>query len=202
MYRIFVILLLLFKGNLAFGQEWSPIDSIRLSSKNKPTILIGGDKRNSFVTGVPVRILGFRGGFDYGKFALLGAIYSATAEKVIQAGKINSYDYLIFSGIGEYHWYKTHRFRIYQTIQAGIGVVDMKEYNEKKGKEEFSSKMVLPIETGVSGNVRVLKYFGLTAGIGVRVSLTSGTYYSAPYYTYGVMVFTKDLFEDIKKAFN
>ncbi len=202
MYRFLVILLVFIQSNFAFGQEWSPRDSIRLSLKNKPTILIGGDKRNSVVTGVPVRILGFRGGVDYGKFALLGAIYSATAEKVIQPGKVNSYDYLIFSGIGEYHWYKTHRFRIYQTIQAGFGVVDLKEYNEKKGKEEFSSKMVLPVETGVSGNIRVLKYFGLTAGIGVRVSLTPGTYYSAPYYTYGVMVFTKDLFKDLKNVFN
>ena len=201
MYRFLVIFLLLLKGQTLFGQSWSPKDSIRLSSKNKPNILIGGDKRNSFVTGVPVRILGFRGGLDYGKYALLGAIYTASADKLIKIDHVNTYDYLIFSGIGEYHWYKTHRFRIFQTIQAGIGIVDMKEYDEKLDKTILSTKMVIPLETGVSGNIRVLKYFGLTAGIGVRVSLTSGTYYSAPYYTYGVMVFTKDLVKDIKKAF-
>jgi hypothetical protein len=201
MYRFLVVILLIFKSAILFGQEWSPQDSIRLSLKNKPHILIGGDQRNSFVTGMPVRIFGLRGGLDYGKFALLGAIYSANAEKTIKQGISNSYDYLIFSGIGEYHWYKTHRFKISQTIQLGIGVVDLKEYDEKLGKNVLSTKMVIPVETGISGNLRVLKYFGLTAGIGVRVSLTPGTYYSAPYYTYGLMVFTKDLIKDLKKAF-
>jgi hypothetical protein len=184
---------------MAKAQTWSPLDSIKLSFKNKPHILLGLDRRNSYVVGMPVNVFGVRVGYDYGKIALLGAFYSASTTK---EGTENTYDYLILGAICEYHWYKTHRFRIYQTIQAGIGVVDMKEYNEKIGKDEFSSKMVLPLETGVSGNVRVLKYFGLTAGIGVRVSLTPGTYYSAPYYTYGVMVFTKDLFKDLKKAFN
>lgn len=202
MYRFVVVIFLIFKSAILFGQEWSPKDSIRLSLKNKPHILIGGDQRNSFVTGIPVRIFGLRGGLDYGKFSLLGAIYSANAEKIIKQGVSNSYDYLIFSGIGEYHWYNTHRFKISQTIQLGIGVVDLKEYDDQLGKNVLSTKMVIPVETGVSGNLRVLKYFGLTAGIGVRVSLTPGTYYSAPYYTYGLMVFTKDLIHDIKKAFN
>ena len=199
MRRIIVFFLILFCNQMAKAQTWSPLDSIKLSFKNKPHILLGLDRRNSYVVGMPVNVFGVRVGYDYGKIALLGAFYSASTTK---EGTENTYDYLILGAICEYHWYKTHRFRIYQTIQAGIGVVDMKEYNEKIGKDEFSSKMVLPLETGVSGNVRVLKYFGLTAGIGVRVSLTPGTYYSAPYYTYGVMVFTKDLFKDLKKAFN
>lgn len=201
MYRFLVISILLLNSNFVFSQDWSPLDSIRLSFKNKPSVLLGGDQRNSFVTGVPVKIIGLRAGLDYGKFAILGAVYSANAEKEIKKGFVNTYDYLIISGIGEYHWYKNYRFRIYQTIQAGIGVVDIKEYDEKIGKDVFSSRMVVPLETGVSGNLRFLKYFGLTAGIGVRMSLTPGTYYSAPYYTYGVMVFTKDLIKDIKKAF-
>lgn len=200
MSRILVTLLF-FMSSSGFAQSWSPIDSIKLSYKNKPSLILGGDQRNSFVTGVPVKILGFKAGADYGKFALLGAIYSASAEKYYGQNFYNTYDYLIFSGIGEYHWYKTHRFRLYQTIQIGVGVVDLKEYNGNSSKPDISTKMVLPVESGVSGNLRILKYFGLTAGIGVRVSLTPGTYYSAPYYTYGAMVFTKDLIKDIKKAF-
>jgi len=200
MSRILVIILFFLSGSV-LAQTWSPKDSIKLSFKNKPSFILGGDRRNSFVTGVPVKILGFKAGADYGKFALLGAIYTASAEKFYSQNNYNSYDYLIFSGIGEYHWYKTHRFRLYQTVQLGVGVVDLKEYKANSDKPEISTKMVLPVESGVSGNLRVLKYFGLTAGIGVRVSLTPGTYYSAPYYTYGLMVFTKDLIKDIKEAF-
>lgn len=200
MLRILVLLALTMMSKIQ-AQTWSPIDSIKLSFKNKPSFILGGDQRNSFVTGVPVKILGFRGGMDYGKFALLGAVYFASAEKTIKPNYVNTYDYLIFSGIGEYHWYKTHRFRLYQTVQLGVGVVDLKEYREQKDRYDISSKMVIPLETGVSGNLRVLKYFGINAGIGVRVSLTPGTYYSAPYYNYGLMVFTKDLIRDIKKLF-
>lgn len=200
MSRIFILIALLVVPKIK-AQTWSPIDSIKLSYKNKSSIILGGDMRNSFVTGVPVKILGLRGGLDYGKFALLGAVYFASAEKSIKPNYVNTYDFLIFSGIGEYHWYKTHRFRLYQTIQMGVGIVDLKEYREPKDRFEFSSKMVIPVETGVSGNLRVLKYFGINAGIGVRVSLTPGTYYSAPYYNYGLMVFTKDLIRDLKKYF-
>ncbi len=193
-----LVVLMLLSSNVK-AQNWSPKDSIQLSFKNKPAFILGGDQRNSFVTGVPVKILGFRGGLDYGKFALLGAVYYADATKEIAPGKENRYEYLIFSGIGEYHWYKTHRFRLYQTVQTGIGVVDLSEFPENSTKPIFSSKMVIPVETGISGNLRVLKYLGINAGIGVRVSLTPGTYYSAPYYNYGLMVFTKDLIQDVKK---
>jgi hypothetical protein len=199
MSRIFVLLALIFVPKIQ-AQSWSPIDSIKLSYQNKPSFILGGDMRNSFVTGVPVKIFGIRGGLDYGKFAVLGAIYSASADKFIKTNIYNKYDFLIFSAIGEYHWYKTYRFRLYQTVQTGIGVVDINEFDEKLNKSVLSTKMVIPLETGVSGNLRVLKYFGLTAGIGVRVSLTPGTYYSAPYYTYGLMVFTKDLINDVKKV--
>ncbi len=199
MSRIFVLLALIFVPKIQ-AQSWSPIDSIKLSYQNKPSFILGGDMRNSFVTGVPVKIFGIRGGLDYGKFAVLGAIYSASADKFIKTNIYNKYDFLIFSAIGEYHWYKTYRFRLYQTVQTGIGVVDINEFDEKLNKSVLSTKMVIPLETGVSGNLSVLKYFGLTAGIGVLVSLTPGTYYSAPYYTYGLMVFTKDLINDVKKV--
>ncbi len=197
--RVSLIVFIFFIGCRVNAQNWSPKDSIQLSFKNKPSFILGGDQRNSFVTGVPVKILGFRGGLDYGKFALLGAVYYADAQKNVAPGKENRYEYLIFSGIGEYHWYKTHRFRLYQTFQTGIGVVDLSEFPENSTKPIFSSKMVIPVETGISGNLRVLKYLGINAGIGIRVSLTPGTYYASRYYNFGLMVFTKDLVKDVKK---
>jgi hypothetical protein len=74
----------------------------------------------------------------------------------------------------------------------------MKERDILTKEIQYKSNMIIPIETGVTGNVRFLKYFGITAGIGIRTSLTPNTYYTAPYYSYGIMVFTKDLIKDIR----
>jgi hypothetical protein len=195
MRRIILFFLILFCNQIAIGQNWSPIDSINLSLKNKPNIILGMDKRNSYVVGMPVNVFGIRAGCDYGKLALLGAFYSASTQK---EGTENTYDFLILGAICEYHWYKTYRFHFHQTVQTGIGTVDIKESNDKK-EIQYTSKMIIPIETGITGNLRFLKYFGLTAGIGVRTSLTPNTYYTAPYYSYGIMVFTKDLLKDIRE---
>lgn len=195
MRRIIVFFLILFCNQLAKAQTWSPLDSIKLSFKNIPHILLGLDRRNSYVVGMPVNVFGVRVGYDYGKIALLGAFYTASTTK---EGTDNTYDYLILGAICEYHWYKTHRFLIYQTIQTGIGTVDMKERDILTKEIQYKSNMIIPIETGVTGNVRFLKYFGITAGIGIRTSLTPNTYYTAPYYSYGIMVFTKDLIKDIR----
>ena len=195
MRRIIVFFLILFCNQLAKAQTWSPLDSIKLSFKNIPHILLGLDRRNSYVVGMPVNVFGVRVGYDYGKIALLGAFYSASTTK---EGTENTYDYMILGAICEYHWYKTHRFLIYQTIQTGIGTVDMKERDILTKEIQYKSNMIIPIETGVTGNVRFLKYFGITAGIGIRTSLTPNTYYTAPYYSYGIMVFTKDLIKDIR----
>ena len=195
MRRIIVFFLILFCNQLAKAQSWSPLDSIKLSLKNKPNVILGLDKRNSYVVGMPVNVFGIRVGYNYGKLALLGAFYSASTTK---EGTDNTYDYLILGAICEYHWYKTHRFLIYQIIQTGIGTVDMKERDILTKEIQYKSNMIIPIETGVTGNVRFLKYFGITAGIGIRTSLTPNTYYTAPYYSYGIMVFTKDLIKDIR----
>lgn len=195
MRRIIVFFLILFCNQLAKAQTWSPLDSIKLSFKNKPHILLGLDRRNSYVVGMPVNVFGVRVGYDYGKIALLGAFYSASTTK---EGTQNTYDYLILGAICEYHWYKTYRFHLYQTIQSGIGSVDIVEKDLITNDIQYKSNMIIPLETGITGNIRFLKYFGLNAGIGVRTSLTPNTYYTAPYYSYGIMVFTKDLLKDIR----
>jgi len=193
-----VFFLIVFLIEIAKAQTWSPMDSVKLSLKNKPNIILGMDKRNSYVVGMPVNIFGIRLGYDYGKIALLGAFYSASTKK---EGTDNTYDYLILGGICEYHWYKTYRFRLYQTIQTGIGTVDIKERDILTKEMQLKSNMIIPIETGVTGNIRFLKYFGITAGIGIRTSLTPNTYYTAPYYSYGIMVFAKDLLKDIRNFY-
>lgn len=195
MRRIKLSFLILFFIQLAKAQSWSPLDSIKLSLKNKPNLILGMDKRNSYVVGVPVNFFGIRVGYDFGKLALLGGFYSASTKK---DGTDNTYDYLILGAICEYHWFKTHRFRVYQTIQTGIGTVDIKEIDNITKEIQYKSNMIIPIETGVTGNIRFLKYFGITAGIGIRTSFTPDTYYTAPYYSYGITVFTKDLIKDIR----
>lgn len=58
---------------------------------------------------------------------------------------------------------------------------------------------IMPIEVGIGGTVRFLRYLGFGAGIGVRMSLTNGTGFSGSYYYYGLTFFTGTMYRDFKK---
>ena len=188
--RYFILISILATSQIVFSQDWNPVDSVKLALKNTPTIPLSFDKRNSFISGNATRIWGIKAGVDYGKVALLGAFYTASLNENNQ----NTFDYTYISAIGEYHWYQSYRFRLYQSIQLGVGVAD-----EKIGND-YNTHMIFPLETGVSVNVRLLKYFGLYCGLGARWSMDGVSQFSAPYYTYGIKLLTRDLVRDIKKG--
>lgn len=184
--------------SLVNAQNWSPIDSVKLSLKNPRKTVAGLDLRNSFVTDVPIHIFGIKLGADYGKVALLGSFHTTVLNNPSSVS--NSYQFNYLSGQMEYRWFMSHRFRFHQTFQVGIGVCDLRIMNQTTNQFYTRTSMLLPIETGFVGTMRFLKYFGLTAGLGVRASAISGTYFSAPYYHFGIKVFTKEVISTIKKG--
>jgi hypothetical protein len=177
------------------GQKWSPRDSIRISLQRKPEFSAGLDSRRSYLRGKPIDIFGLRIGADYRKTAGYIGLYST----VFQDQTNDRYEYFYLSGIGEYRWFKNYRWFLAQTVQMGVGTANLSLKNPN-GTYDYRDLMLIPIETGVSATYRVWRYFGLSAGLGARFSLTPNSYFSASYYTFGICFYPDEISKTVDKV--
>ncbi len=177
------------------AQLWTPLDSIRMSLKRKPTLGAGLDSRRSYLRGKPIDIFGLRVGADYQKTAGYIGLYTTAFQDETD----NMYSYFYLSGIGEYRWFKNYRWFLAQTVQVGVGSANL-SFKLPDGTYDYRDLMLIPIETGVNATYRVWRYFGLSAGLGARFSLTPNSYFSASYYTFGVCVYTDEIGKTVDKV--
>ncbi len=194
MKRIIAFLCVFFFWGMSNAQQWQFGDSIKLALKNKPTFSAGLDGKYSYVSGIPVNIFGLRLGADFKKIGVYGGLYSTFLR---DNASQNEYSYFYIAAQGEYRWYWTYRWQLVQTVQLGVGNADL-TIRKPNGEEELSSRMIIPIETGILGTYRIWKFIGVSGGVGARISATPNTYFSSSYYTLGFVLF----FDEIEKTYN
>lgn len=198
MVKFIFLILALFVGQQCIAQcNYSPSDSVRKALLNEPGFRLGFDGRNSFLNGNAVKIWGGRYGFDFGKIAFFTGYYNTSSAKFRGEDTVlSSFRYV--SSTFEYYVHQSYRFEVVTSYQIGLG--NRVEF-EKKGTQVVKSHQqnIVPIEFGVGGTVRFLRYFGYTAGIGVRTSLINSNGFSGPYYFYGLTFFTGTMYRDAKK---
>ncbi len=178
--------------------QWNPVDSVRMALRTKPFITGALDGRNSFVSADPVSIFGLRYGYDWGKVAAHTGIYSS---KYIEFTGNDSmlYRFRYISSTFEYKLYRTYRYSFLCFGQLGIGATSVKSKLNPVGSPDL--KPMIPIELGMYGSVRLLRYFGLAAGLGTRLAmLKGGNRFSGPIYTFGITYFPSAMLEDGKKV--
>ena len=178
---------------------WNPLDSAKQALTKRPGFRMGLDGRNSFLNGQAVKVAGGRYGFDYGKIALFTGIYSTTFAKFGTTDTAYA-GFSYMSSTLEYYLYQSWRFEVVNSYQIGFGngFDYFKSGNEVK--RNFSGT-IIPVETGIGGTVRFLRYLGFSAGLGIRMSLKNGTGFSGSYYYYGLTFFTGTMYKDAKKLF-
>ncbi len=177
------------------SQQWAIMDSIRMSLLNKPTLSAGLDSRRSYLRGKPIDIFGLRVGADYKKTAGFIGLYTTAFQDETD----NMYEYFYLSGIGEYRWFQNYRWFLAQTIQLGVGTANL-TFKQADGSNEYRDLMLIPLETGINATYRVWRYFGLSAGLGARFSLTPNSYFSASYYTFGLCIYTDEISKTADKV--
>ncbi len=188
------IFFLVFANPVFAQQNWNPRDSIRMALQNKPSYTISFDSRNSYVSGDPIRVFGIRGGLDYKKIALFIGYYGSKPFEEKENNVIQRYTFNYLSATGEYKLYSSYRTNLTSFAQCGMGLNTIKQPNQTKQRQFFA-----PIEFGITGNLRFLRYFGIGAGLGTRIALfKGGRKFSGPIYTFGLTLFTSTLFKDIK----
>ena len=174
--------------------QWNPMDSVRLSLKNRPRFKLGLDGTHSQVGGMPVNIVGIHYGLDYGKVAFFSGYY--TTNITLFQGKDTTYrNYSYVNSSFEYTLFENWRFQIVNSYSIGIGG-GKTLLKRQDGSYAYSRGTIYPMQAGLDGTVRFLRYFGFSIGMGVRLSSFdfTGTYYSA-----GLTYFTGTMYGDYKK---
>ncbi|PHX91769.1 MAG: hypothetical protein CK532_06650 [Flavobacteriales bacterium] len=185
-------------ANPVFAQQnWNPKDSIRMALQNKPSYALSFDSRNSYISAEPIQIFGIRGGLDYKKIALLIGYYRSKPFKEDKNNGIQSYRFNYVSATVDYKLYSSYRTNLIGFAQCGMGFNTIQHTNNTKQWQFFA-----PIEFGITGNLRFLRYFGIGAGTGTRIALfKGGRKFSGPIYTFGLTIFTTTLYKDVKGQF-
>jgi hypothetical protein len=176
---------------------WAPRDSIRRALQTRPGFRVGLDGKNSFLNGNAVRVAGARYGLDYGKIGLYTGLYSTQIARFgAKDTAVAGFSYM--SSTLEYYLYQSWRFEVVSSYQIGIGNGFDFYKSGTEIKRNFKG-VIVPVEAGIGGTVRFLRYLGFCAGVGVRMSLSNGNGFSGSYYYYGLTFFTGTMYRDFKK---
>lgn len=179
------------------SNNWRPLDSIRNALDKRPGFRVGLDGRNSFLNGQAVNVFGGRYGFDYGKIAVFTGLYSTQLARNGEKDTARA-GFSYMSSTLEYYLYQSWRFEVVNSYQIGIGYGYDYYKSGNEVKRNFQGR-IIPVETGIGGTVRFLRYLGFSAGIGIRMSLVNGQGFSGSYYYYGLTFFTGTMYRDAKK---
>jgi hypothetical protein len=200
------ILLSLLAGGLFIGEttaQVNPIDSIRTALIRGGSFAIGLDGRNSFIAGSPARVMGFRVGMDCGTVRLYTGLYSL-GKPVPGQGYTLPGD-TVSSKLNFSYWGQTVDWRLYEDerwelalpVQAGIGIAYRERFRNGIS-EQRKRPFFIPVEVQFTAIYKLTRYFGLSAGLGFRVSSLKGSSFNGPVYYYGISFFGGTLYRDLK----
>ena len=193
-------LVLLMTSTLLVQAQWRPQDSIRRAlDLNAPGgFRVSFDGRNSFLKGQAINVGGARFGLDYGKIALYTGVYRTSMSLFRGEDSLHTgFNYV--SSTLEYYIHQSWRFEVVNSYQIGFGTVsEMRKVGNTVTRR--AQGYVIPLETGIGGTVRFLRYLGFCAGVGIRVGHNRNiSGFSGSYYYYGFTCFTGTMYRDFRK---
>jgi len=177
---------------------WNPMDSIRLSLNEPPSYSLWFDSKTSTISGETVTIHGYRYGILWDKMSAYTGYYYSDFKK-INGRNYDAYKFSYLSSTFEYELYRTHRFGVTGFGQLGAGFRILR-FSDNRPQE---TRFMMPLEFGVNGSVRFLRYFGVSAGVGSRVALfRGGQNFTGPIYFIGFTCFPSTMYRDAKRIFH
>jgi hypothetical protein len=163
-----------------------------------PSYSLWFDSKISTISGETVAISGYRYGFQWNKMSAYTGYYFSDFKQ-INGKNYDSYKFSYLSSSFEYKLYRTHRFGVTGFGQVGAGYRILR-YSDNRPQQ---TRFMMPLEFGVNGNVRFLRYFGVSAGVGSRVALfRGGQNFTGPIYFIGFTCFPSTMYRDAKRIFH
>ncbi|MDD5774240.1 MAG: hypothetical protein PHX78_12335 [bacterium] len=207
--KVFAILIILCIFNLNLRAQF--VDSIGEAIKSKPKFSIRLDNRYSFTATSPSRITGFKVGAEFNDKFRVGGGYNQLNSRLTRPVYIDSSGVIIdtvISGLKmsymsyfiEYVFFKNKRWEFSIPIQIGIGNTHY-EYHYRDAKFKNNWSVIINYEASISGQYKILKWFGIGAGLGYQLMLKDNPAikenFNTPIYSLKLKIFLGDIYRSV-----
>ncbi len=214
-FRVFVFLLPL--AVLHISAKAQVLDSIQASLKHKPRLVGGFATKNTFINGFRSPVFTARAGVDYNNHIRMGlgiswlklGDYDPGADNtpfyldktvIDPSGVYTLHPALQFRYINvflDYVYFKSGKWQFSIPIQFGVG--DSRYKYSFKGENVIESRHLIVIyDPAVSGQYKIVKWFGLGLDVGYRIMLMSnkhiGSKFNSPVYDIKALIFWGELY--------
>jgi hypothetical protein len=187
--------------------QW--IDTLKVLFKNKSSVDIRLESRNSFITNDRALISGIRigvsfkrklrlgGGLSWLKSEISSDDYILSGEKVIDTiPKYLKLGYICL--YADFVFYKTKRWQLSVPIQAGLG----QSWFQHSTRYDLSSAnrkyFLLLYEPGITTQFKIFRWLGLGADVGYRFTLKNNKYIgeklNSPTYAFKLLFWADQLY--------
>jgi hypothetical protein len=197
-------------------------DSIQASLSKPPRLIGGFATKTTFINGFSSPIFTARAGVDYGNRIRMGAGISWLQLSNYEKGKDNTPFYLDKSFTDssgphtvhpalqfryvnlflDYVYYNSGRWQFSIPIQFGIGDSRYK-YNFNGENIIESRKVIFLYEPDVSGQFKIMKWFGVGLDVGYRIMILSnkniGTKFNSPVYDIKALIYWGELYKTVSR---
>lgn len=178
-------------------------DSIRVSLTHKPKLYANFNTRNSFISNYRAQVRGISAGVTFNKQFTLAIGYNwliTDFQKKITETDSALLKIRYVTPFMEYSFLERNNLEVTIPIYLGFGTSSY----EKADGVSVNKKFILLYEPSMKVTYRVLRYFGVSAGIGFRAILAGNGNLAenalTPTYTLGTSLFLADIYKDAKKA--
>ena len=193
------------------------VDSIRTSFHKKPKLIGGINSKNTFINGFLSPVYTASAGLDFNHTVRIGAGYSWLQVFPYENEKDNTPFYIdkTFSDASgiytvhpalrfnyvnlffEYVYFKSNKWQFSVPLQVGVGNSEYQyNFNEKNISEDKHT--ILLYEPTVSGQYRIIKWFGIGLDVGYRIMLISnkniGGKFNSPILNAGAIIYWGELY--------
>jgi len=214
-YRFYATVIILSFLTMRLDAQEQQREGPLISFKNKPSFFINLDRTSSFVAGKAATTNELRLGLDFKKKVRLGLGIASLASDVVvpknivtESGTDSSLNaklsltYLTLSS--EYTLYDSKRWQVTTPMVLGIGSAYF-TYYEWKGDEILTKKLdeggIVLLSPSVIATYRILRWFGISGGIGYRVMLKNnqriGEEFNSPIYVIRLRIFMGEIYKSV-----
>ena len=215
LYYLFVTFL--FAAVTAIAQNGKTVvDTPLISFKNHPRVFFTIDRTSSFVSGKGASTNEIRTGIEFNKKIRFGIGYAALVSDVITDKTVKtevtardsvvpaqlSLSYMTLSA--EYTFYESKRWQITTPVTLGFGSSYFSYYEKINGKfltKKMDKGGVILISSSGIATYRILRWVGLSAGLGFRQSLLNNKKveesFNSPIYLFRIRIFMGEIYKTI-----
>jgi len=172
---------------------------------------VGFTGNRSLADGEPVRFFGIYAGKDYDDLLRLALGIQFLSpdlyeQEILPRGTVTdtiwrttNMAYWFFRT--ELTYYRTPKWKLTAPVSIGLGSMKQTERISNRITPRIQENLTVPLDVGTEGIYFVNPWFGLKAGLGLRLAFGKESFstFSAPYYKLGFGLYPMELYKFIKE---